>query len=318
MDFIGNKKVFLLAPMAGFTNSTCRSIFREFGADAVVSEFVHARAVLSGSSRVLEKLAFDAACRPVGIQLFGGDPSEMADAAQFVAEKLAPDFVDVNFGCPAPNAVDAGAGSALLRDVPKMARIMRAVSDAVKIPATAKMRTGWGRESVVLPDAARELEQAGAQMLAIHGRTKIQGYGGDSDWGLIESTARTLSIPVIGNGSAEKLSGEFMRSSACAGFMIGRAALGNPWIFRRMKARLDGGDEAAFEPSARERAAMALRYARAMAVGGYSDINADNIKFIETQVMRFLKNAAGFKRLRVRLKNVKTIRELEDLLCDYL
>ena len=109
-----------------------------------------------------------------------------------------------------------------------------------------------------------------------------------------------------------------MRASACAGFMIGRAALGNPWIFRRMKARLDGGDEAAFEPSARERAAMVLRYARAMAVGGYSDINADNIKFIETQVMRFLKNAAGFKRLRVRLKNVKTIRELEDLLCDYL
>lgn len=308
-----DRKLFTLAPMAGFTNSACRSIFSEYGADATVSEFVYSRAVLKGAARVLEKLAFEDGARPVGIQIFGDDPSEIADAAQLIRERLSPDFIDINFGCPAPNAVDAGAGAALLKDVPRMCAIVQKVSESLDIPVTAKMRTGWDSQSIVVPDAAVALEQAGAKMVCLHGRTKAQAYGGDADWRLIEQTARSLEIPLWGNGSAEKLDADFLRGSACAGFSIGRAALGNPWVFRRLKAAVSG--EPFEEPTPRERAALALRYAETMAESGFDKSSPDNIKFIKTQIMCFLKNAEGFKRLRVRLKDINTLSELKELLC---
>ena len=318
MNFITDRKIFALAPMAGFTNSACRGIFKEFGADVSVSEFVYSRAVLSGAVRVLEKISFEDDCRPVGIQIFGDDEFEMAEAAKLIEEKLNPDFIDINFGCPAPNAVNAGAGSALLKNPKQMIKIVKKVSETLKIPTTAKLRTGWNSESIVVPNVALDLEQAGAKMIALHGRTKAQGYEGEANWDLIEQTAQALTVPLLGNGSAEKLSGEYMRQSACAGFMIGRAALGNPWLFRQLKARLLGENEAEFEPTPSERANMALRYAKTMTSGQYDGISVENIKFIKTQVMRFLKNAEGFKRLRVQLRSINTIQELEKLLCDFI
>ena len=318
MNFIGDRKIFALAPMAGFTNSACRSIFMEYGADVSVTEFVYSRAVLCGANRVLEKISFDKECRPVGIQIFGDDEFEMADAAMLIEERLSPDFIDINFGCPAPNAVNAGAGSALLKNPKQMFRIVQKVSETLKIPTTAKLRTGWNGENIVVPNIARDLEQAGAKMLVLHGRTKIQGYEGEADWNLIEETAKSVSIPLLGNGSAEKLSGDYMRSSACSGFMIGRAALGNPWLFGQLKARLLGDDERTLEPTSSQRASMALRYAKNMKSGNYDGISSDNRRFIKTQDMRYLKNAEGFKRLRVQLRNINTINELENLLCEFI
>ncbi len=318
MFFIGDRKIFALAPMAGFTNSACRSIFKEYGADVSVSEFVYSRAVLSGAGRVFEKISFADDCRPIGIQIFGSDDFEMAEAAKLIEEKLLPDFIDINFGCPAPNAVNAGAGSALLKNPKQMCKIVARVSETLKIPTTAKMRIGWSSDNIVVPDVAVALEQSGAKMISLHGRTKTQGYEGEADWQLIEKTAQSLSIPLLGNGSVEKLSGEFMRSSACSGFMVGRAALGNPWLFQQLKARIDGEDETPFEPSPKQRAQLALRYARTMTAGDYDGISVENIKFIKTQVMRFLKNAEGFKRLRVQLRSINTIQELENLLCDFI
>lgn len=317
MEFLGTKKVVGLAPMAGFTNSACRAIFREYCADFTVGEFVYSRAVLSGAERVWEKLSFDDECRPAGVQIFGDDPAEMADAAAVIEDRLRPDFIDVNFGCPAPNAVGAGAGSALLKNIPLMRAIVEKICAAVKIPVSAKMRVGWDSRSIVVPAAAAELEQAGAKMITLHGRTKAQGYSGDADWRLIERTAESLAVPLIGNGSAEKLSGEFMRSSACAGFMVGRAALGNPWIFAQMKARIEGREPPP-EPSPRDRALLALRYARTMARGGFAGISEGEIKFIKAQIMPFLKNAEGFKRVRAALRGINTIEQLEDLLCGYI
>ena len=172
--------------MAGYTNGACRKIFREYGADGVVSEFVYSRAVLSGAERVLEKLRIEDCERPVGIQIFGSDPSEMAEAAVAVKDLLHPDFIDINFGCPAPNAVKSGAGSALLKNPPQMARIARAMADALEdLPLTAKIRTGWSADSIVLPDAAKMLQDSGVRMLTVHGRTKAQGYEGEADWDLI-------------------------------------------------------------------------------------------------------------------------------------
>lgn len=305
--------------MAGYTNGACRKIFREYGADGVVSEFVYSRAVLSGAGRVLEKLRIEDCERPVGIQIFGSDPYEMADAAVAVKDLLRPDFIDINFGCPAPNAVKSGAGSALLKNPPMMAKISRAMADAIgDLPLTAKMRTGWSSDSIVLPDAAKLLQDSGVRMLTVHGRTKAQGYEGDADWDLIELTARSLQIPVIGNGSAEKLSSSRLANSPCAGFMIGRAALGNPWIFSHIKARMENPSAVVGQPSASERARLALRYAELVASGGYSGISCENLTHARAQIMRFLKNAEGFKRLRAALKTVNSINELRELLCEYV
>lgn len=154
-----------MAPMAGYTNGACRRIFRESGgADGCVSEFVYCRAVLSEAARVFEKMAFDDAERPFGIQIFGSDPREMADAASLIEERLSPDFIDVNFGCPAPNAVGAGAGSALLRDVPRMSKIVSAMAGALKkTPVTAKMRSGWSLGEIAVPPRRARIAGRGRQ-----------------------------------------------------------------------------------------------------------------------------------------------------------
>ena len=322
MEFLkkgkGGKFLFL-APMAGYTNGACRKIFREYGADGVVSEFVYSRAVLCGGGRILERMRFDESERPVGIQIFGSDPSEMAEAALAIEEKLSPDFIDVNFGCPAPNAVCAGAGSALLRDVPKMGLIIKKMSSEIrKTPITAKMRIGWDSSSIVVPDAAKLLEASGAQMITLHGRTKAQGYEGEANWDLIEEAAKTVKVPLIGNGSVERRDGSSLAASACAGFMIGRAALGNPWIFNKIRAAFENLSASAEEPSARDRARLALRYAELVSGGGYSGIDSENLTHAKTQIMRFLKNAEGFKKLRVGLKNIATLDELKVLLCEYV
>lgn len=304
--------------MAGFSNSACRKICREYGADGVVSEFVYSRAVLSQAEKIIQKISFVESERPIGIQIFGSDPSEVADASVLIEEKLSPDFIDINFGCPAPNATHAGAGSALLKTPEKMCAIVKKVSQSLKkTPLTAKMRTGWDSESIVVADVAQALADNGVQMITLHGRTKAQGYEGDADWKLIETTASSLTIPLIGNGSVEKLTSEQLRSSACTGFMIGRSALGNPWIFQKIKARLEGREEPS-EPTPTERAKLALRYAEIMASGKYIGIDGENLTHAKVQIMRFLKNASGFKKLRVGLKNVNTLDELKELLCEYI
>ena len=307
-----------LAPMAGFSNSACREICREYGADGVVSEFVYSRAVLSQAEKIMQKIAFAESERPVGIQIFGSDPCEVAESAVLIEEKLSPDFIDINFGCPAPNATHAGAGSALLKTPDKMCAIVKKVSESLKkTPLTAKMRTGWDSSSIVVPDVAKALVDNGVEMITLHGRTKAQGYEGDADWSLIEKTAESVDVAVIGNGSVEKLTSQQLRSSACAGFMIGRAALGNPWIFSKVRAKLEGTDEPN-EPTPQERVRLALRYAEIMTSGKYLGIDVGNLTHAKVQIMRFLKNAPRFKKLRVGLKDVNTLDELKELLCEYI
>ena len=199
-----------------------------------------------------------------------------------------------------------------------MCAIVKKVSQTLKkTPLTAKMRTGWDSTSIVVPDVAKALVDNGVQMITLHGRTKAQGYEGDADWSLIEKTAESVSVAVIGNGSVEKLTSSQLCSSACSGFMIGRSALGNPWIFGKVRARLEGLPEPE-DPTPQERASLALRYAEIMASGKYLGIDVENLTHAKVQIMRFLKNASGFKKLRVGLKNVNTLDELKELLCEYI
>lgn len=296
-DFFKKRGSLFLAPMSAYTDSPFRTICRGLGADVCASEFVHSNAVLAKAKKILDKLEFEECQRPYGIQIFGSEPSLMADAAAFLEGEFKPDFIDLNYGCPAPNAVDAGAGASLLKDIPKMAKIASAVVEAVKIPVSAKMRTGWNSENLRTFEAAKALQDAGISALALHGRTKAQGYSGDADWPLIESVAEGLAIPVIGNGSVEKLGAEHLASSACSGFMIGRAAIGNPWIFSEIKARMAGG---IFEPpSPRQRLEAAIFYLDKVAA------KADKYAFINVRasVMAFLKGFSGSKEARREISN---------------
>ncbi len=309
-------KFFMLAPMAGFSNVVTREIFMRYGATACVTEFVYSRAVLVRAKAVLDKIQISESSRPCGIQIFGADPNEMSEAALLLENEFSPDFIDINFGCPAPNAVDAGAGSALLKDVSLMCKIVETcVKKLRKTPVTAKLRLGWGKSSIIVPKAAKELEAAGAQMLVLHGRTKLQGYSSFADWDLIEHTAENIKIPLIGNGSVELLKTQDLQKSACKGFMIGRAALGNPWIFANMQRRLEGLPE--IQTSLQDRLSLVKEFAEKISSGVHRGICADKMLHARPQLMCYLKGHAGLKNLRFALSKVNTLDEFNNLISKF-
>jgi nifR3 family TIM-barrel protein len=225
---------FALAPMAGMTDTAFRRLVkRNGGCGLVVTEMVSSEGLVRGIDRTLEYAEYTEAERPVSIQIFGGDPEKMAAAAQIV-EGMGADIVDVNMGCPVPKIAKHDAGCSLMRDPEHAASIVRAMTRAVGIPVTVKMRAGWDATAINAPDVARRIEDAGASAVAVHGRTAAQSYTGFSDWDLIAQVASQLSIPVFGSGDcveAEQIV-ERMRAGV-GGVLVGRGALRNPWIFQQ-------------------------------------------------------------------------------------
>ncbi len=297
--------------MAGFTDVAYRGVCKRHGADVMVSEFVMCNAVLEAGadSRIWKMLAFPETQRPMGLQLFGADPALMARAARALADKMRPDFIDINCGCPAPKVVCQNAGSALMKDLPLMARIAGEVVRAVPgTPVTAKLRAGWSSGRIVAVEAARMLEGEGIASLAVHGRTREQGYSGDADWNLIGEVVHAVKIPVIGNGSVNgDYPADVIRQSGVAGVMVGRAALGNPWIFTKLRAALDGRP-APEAPSAEEKLRVMLDYARELLLGG------DDFGRIRPKLKPFTLGIPGARQLRHEMDTVKTLPELEALL----
>jgi tRNA-dihydrouridine synthase B len=226
---------FALAPMAGMTDTAFRRLVkRHGGCGLVVSEMVSSEGLVRGIDRTLEYAEFTEEERPVSIQVFGGDPEKMASAAQIV-EGMGADIVDVNMGCPVPKIAKHNAGCSLMREPAHAADVIRAMSRAVKIPVTVKMRAGWDDSEINAPDLARRLQDAGAAAVAVHGRTAAQSYSGTADWDLIARVAAGLSIPVFGSGDCvdpEQLV-DRIRESNVAGGLVGRGALRNPWIFEQ-------------------------------------------------------------------------------------
>lgn len=237
----------LLAPMEDVTDRSFRLICKEQGADMTYSEFVSADALIRNISATTRKLAIDEAERPTAIQIYGREPGPMADAARMVEEEAHPNILDINFGCPVKKVAGKGAGAGLLRDVPRMLEITRAVVDAVKVPVTVKTRLGWDHNSKVISTLSEQLQDCGIQALTIHGRTRSQMYTGEADW---EEIARVkenprLHIPIIGNGdirTPEDVRDAFSRYGV-DGVMVGRASIGAPWIFRSLKAAALGQEE---------------------------------------------------------------------------
>jgi len=224
-----------LAPMAGMTDTAFRRLVkRKGGCGLVVTEMVSSEGLVRGIDRTLEYAEYTEEERPVSIQIFGGDPAVMADAARIV-EGMGADIVDINMGCPVPKIAKHNAGCSLMREPEHAASVVRAMADAVKIPVTVKMRAGWNDQAINAPELARMVEDAGAAAVAVHGRTAAQSYSGESDWSLIGRVARGLSIPVFGSGDCIEASDVVTRleESGASGVLVGRGALRNPWIFRQ-------------------------------------------------------------------------------------
>jgi nifR3 family TIM-barrel protein len=234
---LGNQPI-LLAPMEDVTDGSFRLIAKENGADMVYTEFVSADALIRNIAATTRKLAINPAERPVAIQIYGREPDVMVEAARIV-EEAKPDIIDINFGCPVKKVAGKGAGAGLLRDVPKMLAITRAVVDAVKVPVTVKTRLGWDHDSRIIVDLAEQLQDCGIAALTVHGRTRAQMYNGEADWEMIARVKQNprLHIPLIGNGdiaTRTQVVDAFNRYGVDA-VMVGRAAIGAPWIFRELK-----------------------------------------------------------------------------------
>lgn len=306
-----------LAPMAGVTDSIFRTYCKAYGADVVVTEFVSAEGIFRKNERTLEYLEFTDAERPVGIQLFGGDPDHLGEAARMVLEWKQPDFLDINFGCPVNKVVSRNGGSALLRDCPLLERVASAIVRAASpVPVTAKIRIGWCQDSINAVTTARILEGVGISAVAVHGRTKEQGYGGEANWDVIAEVAGSVKIPVIGNG--DLTSGADLlkrRNTGVAGFMIGRAAMGAPWIFREMSQTL-AGQPVSPAPSLRAQWNHIRSHCVAVMEREGSEFHA--LSSMRSRLMTYTKGMPDAKMLRQQFSHVSTIMQLEEIAAAHL
>ena len=248
----------ILAPMAGISDLPYRRIMKEFGVGLVFTEMVSANGLIRAGRRTRELLRSDAGERPLGIQLFGDDPAVLASAAELVNDDG--ELLDLNLGCPVNKVVRSGAGSALLRDPPKVGRIVAAVRRSTDLPLTVKIRSGWDQRTLNFLEVSRIAVEEGADAVALHPRPRSQGFSGHADWEQIARLKEALPVPVIGSGdiftAADALA--MLEKTACDAVMIGRGGYGNPWLIRDILARQQG--EKAAPPTAGERLAVALRH----------------------------------------------------------
>lgn len=306
-----------LAPMAGVTDSVFRRLCKRLGADLLITEFVSAEGVLHRNQRTRDMIAFHPEERPLGVQLFGADPVALADAARAVCDWVHPDFIDINFGCPVNKVVCKNGGSALLRDQPLLARVARAVVAASPVPVTAKIRLGWDATSINAPANARILASEGVQALAVHGRTKEQGYTGSADWNRIGEVVAAVSIPVIGNGDLDSPETVLQRraQTGVAGAMFGRAAMAFPWIFAQVRAALDG-QPIPPNPSWIQRWDFIREHCRLeVEERGHEQAVMTSMR---ARLMAYTRGHPGGKHLREKLQHIRSLAELDAIAQEHL
>ena len=306
-----------LAPMAGVSESPFRRICRRFGADVVVTEFLSAEGIRRENEATMEKLRFGADERPIGVQIFGADPAAMGEAAALVTDVFAPEFIDINFGCPVKKVVKRNGGSGCLKDPALVTSVITAVAASTHLPVTVKIRSGWSEEMRDPVGIALRCQDAGARALALHPRTRAQMYTGTARWAEIAAVADALEIPVIGNGDIRTAEDavRMHRETGCDAVMIARGSFGQPWIFTQARAMLEGLPVPP-DPTVEERFGIALDHAR-MAQDFEVDPRGAAIEF-RKHLGWYVKGLPGSAELRRRLHAVDSLGQVEGIFGDYL
>lgn len=303
--------------MAGVSEPPFRRLSRAFGADVVVSEFLSCEGLRRGIKSVHDGAYFTADERPIGIQLYGADPDGMAEAAGLVATQYEPDFIDINFGCPVKKVVKRNGGSGCLKDIRLVQRIVQAVRGATDLPVTVKIRSGWDDSLRDPVEIALRCQDAGAQVLTLHPRTRAQMYRGQAQWHEIAAVKTALDIPVIGNGDVKTAEDAYRmwQETGCDGVMIARGSFGNPWIFQQTRALLDGRPPRG-APGPGERIAVALWHARLQ-----REIQGDDRRTaleFRKHLGWYTRGLPGAAQLRRELHQIESMTDVERIFREYM
>lgn len=310
---------FVLAPLAGVSDSPFRQLAREQGAAAVFTEMVSADGLVRKNQATFDYCAFEPHERPIGIQLFGSDPGIMAEATQVLAEMPAerrPDIVDINMGCPVRKVVNRKAGAALLLEVPRIEAIVKAMSAASDLPVTAKIRLGWDGDSRNVIEVCKTLEGAGAKAVAIHARTRAEKFEGQAHWEMIGEAKSAVSVPIIGNGDVRTPEDalRMLAMTGCDGVMLGRAAFGDPWVFKRVRALAERREVLPL-PTAEERLAAGVRHLGLLVASAGPEVAAREMR---KHVAWYIKGLPNSSRVREQVNRTRSAEEMVRLLEEYV
>lgn len=316
---IGNveiKNKVVMAPMAGFSNTSYRSIIKQMGAGLIFAEMVSDKAICYNSKKTMDMLKMKEEERPIAQQIFGSDKDSFVSAAKIIEKTMHPDIIDINMGCPVPKvALKSQAGSALLKNPEKIYEIVNAVVNAVNVPVTVKIRSGWDERSINAVEVAQICEKAGASAITVHPRTRSQGYSGQANWEIIKQVKAAVSIPVIGNGDVTSpyKAKEMLDKTNCDAVMIGRGCLGNPWLIKECVEYLENG-KILKEVSILEKIAMMKKH--------FSLLQEDKnetvaLLEIRTNILYYLAGMPNNKEWKVKICNCKSKDELYALLDAY-
>ena len=315
---IGNieiKNQVVMAPMAGITNMAFRKIIKDFGAGLVYSEMVSDKALCYGNTKTIDMLQVDDGEHPVSIQLFGGEVETMVKAAKFIDQHSNCDIIDINMGCPVNKVLKADAGSKLLLYPDKNYEIVKGIVDNVSKPVTVKIRSGFDSKHINAVEVAKLIEKAGASAIAIHGRTRSQMYEGKADWKIIADVKAAVKIPVIGNGDVRSVEDakRMLEETGVDAVMIGRAALGNPWLIKQVVQSLETG-VIIEEPSYQEKIAQCLSHAKKL-----MEIEPEKVAMFQMRghAPWYIKGLKSSARVKNELSKINTFEELKTILKDY-
>lgn len=317
---IGNltiKRLALLAPLAGVSNRPFRVMAIKAGAAMTYTEMVSSEGIIRNQSKTMEFMEFKSDEQPLGIQLFGANPESMKEAAEITVRNNNPDLIDINFGCPVKKVVNKNGGAAVLKDILLTEDIIRAtVEGAGETPVTIKIRTGWDDQSPVFEQVGEIAQKAGAKAITLHARSRAKGFSGTADWTSIKKLKETVDIPVIGNGDIKTPQDvkQMIDETGCDAVMLGRAAMGNPFIFGQINHYLETG-EMLDEPTIQEKFEMAKLHARLMAEQFGEERGA---KMMRRYLGWYVKGFRGASELRPHLFQVNTVKDIENVLDKYL
>lgn len=317
---IGNVEInnrIVLAPMAGVTDSSFRTICKNNGAGLVYSEMISAMGITHDSKKTIKLLSFKESERPISIQIFGSDVNSFVESARFIEKNIHPDIIDINMGCPVPKvALKSQAGSALLKDPDKIYEIVKKVVDSTNTPITVKIRSGWDEKSINAISVAKKIEQAGASAICIHARTRSQGYSGKANWDIIKEIKENVNIPVIGNGDIETIhdAKKMLEYTKCDATMIGRAALGNPWFIKECVEYVEN-NKVIEKPTSKQKLEMILTHYNMLK----NEIDAKTALLqIRTHALWYLKGIPESKELKRKIVTISSEEELFTLVKDFI